>query len=215
MPRAADAWERVMRVVVHAAFAANPEACQDFVASLRRRHPDATDRELAGHAVEHFARRAAWHGFLSSIPSRPLSSLALSVVDTGSTARAQAAMAACAATLADPCFFDDARWPDRMLALLAGQDPRHEATVGRLAFGRLASDRARTFLARRVTRLLAERTLQRTLVARLMPPLTGGAVAALWDYAELRRKGRRVQARLFDDAADEPMPGPAVGQPAA
>lgn len=194
--------EELVRRAVHVAFAVDPDECRGLVEDLRHESPGAPEDEIAQRIVDHYARKAALHGFITGFSAHPLVVVPLALLDARGSSRAQAAMVGSLAHLVDEGFFDHPEWEDRVLLLLSGtRFDSSEMQLGkravRLAVRTVVFAQGRKLLLRRLRDLASRHALRRRLLARLVP-FAGGAIAATWNYVELRVLGERVVSLIIE-----------------
>lgn len=157
----------------------------------RVREAKAEGRDAAAVAerlTEHHARRSAFRGFLAGIPGG-LWTLPLMMLDVRGVWSERASLAAELHYIDDPTFFDDPDWwKDVWRATSSLSSSTGAKGLVRFAVQETVMRRAGRSVVRRVgTRFV---------------PVLGGVVGAAWNYAWVKREGKRMRVDIMGPVPD-------------
>jgi hypothetical protein len=173
------------------------------VATLRKRHPNRSNRELARAQFSNSGWKAVASGVLTGLPSNPWTAVPAALIDVGATLRIEVAAAARVAEIYDPAFLDD---KDALWALLI---PITGIELGSQALRELAVQGGMQSTKLLIRKFLSKETLesfkhlmlkyfgikvaQKDIISKTLP-IVGGLIGGTWNYFEVKAIGRRTIA---------------------
>lgn len=195
----------------------DPHEAREYVQSLRAKHPDRSNGELAQLAARRFAWKGTASGALLGIPANPLIALPAAAADFVAVVKFEFDLAAKIATIYDFDFLlaPDARWElfvpiigvDAFSQLLREDGELVGPQLTRVLARKYASKGLSKTLRKFVVKWFGKKVLQRAIISKSLP-LVGAVIGGTWNHVSIRLAGRRIRAYL------ESLDGNTVSQPA-